>query len=211
MNSSNLKRAGVLATLLAFAVAFAACTSDDPEAAPPGSAPPDAAPPTTQGSITVLPDYESDVFVANVYMDEDGFDPSTIHVPAGRHVKLVLRNRGSYEHHYRVVGLVASEISWYQYPEIDEDELLAQELEGGFVGDIEHVLHHLTPDFVPFREESRSGVRPLPTEVHGYAYGGDHDVLFFFPLNTGSFVVQDVLNPDITGKFVVFDAEVFEG
>jgi hypothetical protein len=196
------------AALLAISLVVGACSSDSGDDA---NEPSDEVPPARaeEGSITVLPDYESDVFVVNVYLDEGGFEPGTIRVPAGRHVKLVLRNRGRYEHHYRVVGLVASEIRWLQIPDIDEDELLAAEMEGGFVGDIEHVLHHLTPEFVPFKPESRSGIRVLPTEVHGYAHGGDHDVLFFYPLNTGSFRVEDVLYPEITGKVVVFDASKY--
>jgi hypothetical protein len=190
---------------LAISLVIGACSSDPEEdAASATTAVPTASTPAEP--VTVTPDYASDPFVVNVRFTDEGFEPSTIHVPAGRQVKLVLRNHGRFEHHYRVIGLPAADIRWYQVPDVDEDELLAAEMEGGFVGDIEHVLHHITPEFVPFKPESRLGIRPLATEVHGYAHaGGDREVILFYPLTTGSYVVEDVAWPEITGKLVVFE------
>lgn len=167
-------------------------------------------------SVTMVPpDLESQTLVVNVDLTDTGFEPATIFLPAGRRVQLVLRNRGTKEHHYRVVGLIPGELRWYLYPEVDVAEIDAmtpaeREAIGveGDIDDMEHVLHHLVPSFVPFKKESRSGIRPLPTEVHGYVQAGfTGDVLTFFPLNTGSFVVEDVLHPEITGKVVVFEGE----
>jgi hypothetical protein len=175
------------------------CASEGSAPAPTTAAPATDAP----AIVTVAPDPDAPEYVVSVSMTDDGYDPHTLFLPAGRQVRLVLRNRGETEHHYRVVGLDASEIRWYLYPEMTEDEVIA--MEGGDVDDVEHVMHHLTPQFVPFRQESLAEIRPLSTEVHGYAEPGGHDVVLFYPTSVGSFAVQDVFHPAITGKVVVFD------
>lgn len=163
-------------------------------------------------SVTVEPDYDSATMVINVSLSDDGFDPETIFLPAGNRVKIVLRNRGNDEYHYRVAGLIPAEMTWVLFPEIDAydlDSMSPENLEslglGGDIDDVEHVLHHLVPVYVPYREESPAGIKPLANEVHGYVTLGKTDVLEFFPTNTGSFVVEDVLHPEITGKVVVFN------
>lgn len=197
------------AGLVALSVAVTACVGASEESG-------DTADGASGTTVTMAtPDLESETLVVNVALTDTGFEPETIFLPAGRHVQLVLRNRGTREHHYRVIGLVPAYMSWYLYPEVDISEIdamsPAEREELGISGDIddpEHVVHHLTPTFVPFKEESRSGIRPIPNEVHGYAQaGGSGDVLTFFPLNTGSYVVEDVLHPEITGKVVVFEVE----
>jgi hypothetical protein len=205
MNPTRNRLLRSTAALFAVSLLVGACSSDPTQEAVVATT--DAPTATTaKEPVTVLPDYTNvDPFVVNVRFTDEGFEPATIHVPAGRQVKLVLRNHGRYEHHYRVVGLQATDIRWYQIPEVDEDELLATESEGGFVSDIEHILHHLTPEYVPFKAESRLGIRPLATEVHGYAHVGDREVLLFYPLRTGSYVVEDVAFPEFTGKLVVFE------
>ena len=59
---------------------------------------------------------------------------------------------------------------------------------------------------VPTKPESPAGVKPLGTEVHGYAATGDLriDVVYFYALTTGTYRVEDVLNPEIRGSVVVF-------
>jgi hypothetical protein len=163
-------------------------------------------------SVYVEPDLESESTVLNIYLSDDGFDPSTIFLPAGRHTKLILRNRGNAEYHYRVSGLVPTQMSWLLVPDITEDDMLAMSVEelealglADDIRDVEHELHHLTPVFVPFREESPAGIKPLANEVHGYVTRGTLDVLDFFPTNTGTFVIEDVLHPGVTGKAIVFD------
>ena len=163
-------------------------------------------------SITAEPDYSAETIVLNVALSDEGYDPETIFLPAGQRVKIVLRNRGRSEHHYRVAGLIPAEMTWVLFPEIDAydlDSMPPEDLEalglGGEIDDVEHVLHHLVPVYVPFRAESPAGVKPLANEVHGYVTAGKSDVLDFFPTNTGTFVVEDVLNPEITGRVIVFD------
>ena len=73
--------------------------------------------------------------------------------------------------------------------------------------ELEHVLHHLSPTFSPTKKASPNGIRPLGTEVHGYVIPGFGDVIEFFPLSTGRFKAEDVLNPEITGEVVVFAPE----
>lgn len=163
-------------------------------------------------SAFVDPDFGSDPIVINVSLGEEGYDPETLFLPAGQRVKLILRNRGRSEHHYRVAGLIPAEMTWVLFPEIDAydlDSMSPEDLEAlgltGDIDDVEHVLHHLTPVYVPYREESPAGIKPLANEVHGYVTVGKTDVLDFFPTNTGTFVVEDVLHPEITGRVIVFD------
>lgn len=160
----------------------------------------------------VPPSYEKDSLVVNVAITDDGFDPSTVFIPAGRHIRLVVRNHGTGEHHLRVAGLIPAEMSWLLEPEIDAydiDSLSPGELAAlgitGDIDDLEHVLHHLTPSFVPYKEASPSGIKPLSNEVHGYVTPGKLEVMSFFATNPGAFVVEDVLHPEIIGRAVVFE------
>lgn len=160
----------------------------------------------------VNPDTSLPSLTVNVAISDEEFIPSTIFLPAGRHVRLIVRNRDNVEHHYRVIGLIPAQLAWEVKPVITEEELESMTPEMredlGVVGDIddpEHVLHHLSPTFVPFKAESRSGIKPLPNEVHAYVYAGVGDVVTFYPISIGEFQVEDVLHPEITGRVVVFD------
>lgn len=177
----------------------------------------DEVPAANGNGVVVQPDFTSDPIVINISLGEEGPDPATIFLPAGRRAKLILRNHGRSEYHYRIAGLIPAEMSWVLFPEIDTydiDSLTTEDLEAlgltGDIDDMEHVLHHLTPVYVPYREESPAGIKPLATEVHGYVTLGVSDVLDFFPTNTGTFVVEDVLHPDLTGTVVVFDPAAVE-
>jgi hypothetical protein len=163
-------------------------------------------------TVMVEPDLSSGTTVLNIYLSDDGFEPSTVFLPAGRHIKLILRNRGNAEYHYRIGGLIPTYMSWLMVPEVTEVDMISMSQEelaalglGGEITDLDHELHHIKPVFVPFREESPAGIQPLATEVHGYVTRGTLDVLDFFPTNTGTFVVEDVLHPGVTGKVIVFD------
>lgn len=202
---SRMRR--VLVVMLILAAGLAACSGDDATPPQPTTAPDEpTAADQSEGGLVVLPDYQAPTFTVNVTFTDEGFDPAIIHIPAGRQVRLVLRNRGDQEHHFRVAGMPVAEVRWLMVPEVDEDEQLAMEAESGFVDDAAHILHHLEPEFVPFKPASASGIRPLPGEVHGYAQNGTSDTLLFFALETGVFVAEDVSHPDITGRVVVFDS-----
>jgi hypothetical protein len=193
--------AGVLAVLL-----LAAACSEGSEGAP------------AQESVMVQPDLSLPPLNVNVVLTDDGFEPDTIFLPAGRQIRLVLRNRGTKEHHFRIEGLIPGQLAWMLVPELSEDEIdsLTEEqlMEYGLevtdvsdASELEHYLHHLKPTFVPTKETSPAGVKPLGTEVHGYVTIGTTDTLSFYPLNTGTFKSEDVLFPEITGTVIVFAVE----
>ena len=165
---------------------------------------------TTAASVLVPPDREAETFVVHVKLTDEGPQPPIIHIPAGPQIRLVLRSGAELEHHYRVVGLIPTDLLWRMVPVVDPYELDSgnvdlEELAGGNVDDMDHILHHLTPDYVPFREASGSGIRPFGTEVHGYTTRGETDVMLFHALNTGRFEVVDELWPELSGTVVVFD------
>ena len=70
--------------------------------------------------------------------------------------------------------------------------------------EMEHLLHHLAPSWAPTKAESPSGIKPVGLDVHGYVSLGTNDVLTFFALQTGEYVSEDVLYPELTGRVVVF-------
>lgn len=157
-------------------------------------------------SVVVPQDVTADEFLVNVILTDTGYEPETIFIPAGRPIRLVLRNRGETEHHYRVAGLIPSDLRWRLEPQLDTYDLESDpEFADAYVDDIEHILHHLTPTYVPFKEESRSGIKPIGNEVHGYTHRGTIDVMTFYALQTGSYDVIDELHPELTGTVVVFD------
>ncbi|NQW22469.1 MAG: hypothetical protein HQ475_03390 [SAR202 cluster bacterium] len=129
----------------------------------------------------------------NVEISDDGINPSSIFIPVGRRVQIVLRNRGSTEHHYRIQGLVPSDLLWLSRPS-DREE--------GFT-DEEHESHH-DKDFVPYRARSKSGIWPLGEEVHAYAESGGVDIVLFTPTSSGRFLVDCPLHHKVAGMVDVF-------
>jgi len=103
--------------LAAFAFVAAACSGSDDSATDGTSA--DA----PEESVTVTPDYDGGEITVNVVLTDEGFEPETIFLPAGRHIRLVLRNRGKAEHHFRVARLVPADMRWFLVPEVDEAEV----------------------------------------------------------------------------------------
>ncbi len=197
--------------VLALSLVAAACSSSDT-----GSV--GGAVRSEREIVTVQPDLGMPPLNVNVLLTDEGFEPDFIFLPAGRQIRLVLRNRGTTEHHFRIKGLVPAQLRWMLTPEVDEtevDDLSPEEmadlgivLEGGEgEADLSHIVHHLTPQFVPTKEVSPTGIKPLGTDVHGYATLGTTEVMTFFALQTGEFVSEDVRFPDITGRVIVFAAD----
>lgn len=141
-------------------------------------------------SLAALP-----ALALNVDLTDEGFQPPSIFIPVGRRVKLILRNRGTTEHHYRVIGLAPMDPLWRSEPE-------DMPLEEG-ITDEEHELHH-NADYVPFRAMSPAGIKPLGDEVHAYAIRGGRDVMYFTATTTGTFSVQCPLHPEMVGQVIVF-------
>ena len=198
-----------LAGALVLALVAGACSSDDGSESGAGSTG------REQEIVTVQADLSMPPLNVNVVLTDDGFEPDFIFLPAGRQIRLVLRNRGTTEHHFRIQGLIPAQLRWMLTPEIDEsevDDLSLEELMDLGIGpvdasseaDLSHLVHHLTPSFVPTKPMSPTGIKPLGTEVHGYVTLGATEVMTFFALQTGQFISEDVRFPEITGRVKVF-------
>jgi len=138
-------------------------------------------------------------FTLNVYVSDSGIEPSVVFVPAGRRVQLALRNLSMSEHHYRVVGLPASDLLWVSDPGSGSDPPAGP-------SDDDH-MHHAR-DFVAWRAPSPAGIRPTGHEVHAYVSAMRIvDVLLFTPMQTGTFAVQCDLHGETLGRMMVFAVE----
>ena len=136
-------------------------------------------------------------FTVNVGVSDTEIQPSAVFVPAGRPVQLVLRNRGSMEHHYRVVGLVPGDLSW-----------LAGGADTGqaAASDEDHTNHH-GRTFVSWRGASPAGIRPEGGEVHAYVSMERRvDAVLFTPTEPGTYVVQCDLHPGKVARLTVFSS-----
>jgi cytochrome c-type biogenesis protein len=140
-------------------------------------------------------DQPTDYLTLNVAISDAELQPSAVFVPAGRPVRLMLRNRGSTEHHYRVVELVPDDLFWV---------LRGAPAPLDAVVDDEH--NHHGRQFVGSRATSPAGIRPAGDEVHAYvSVPGDVDEVLFTANQTGTFVVQCDLHREQLGTLTVFD------
>jgi len=168
-------------------------------------------------SVQVEPDFTRDPLNINVTLTDEGIEPEIIFIPAGRAIRLVLTNHGTKEHHFRIKGLIPTQLRWMEIPEIDEydvesmtpADLVAYGIEEAASitdeAELAHYMHHLVPSFVPSRPESPTGIRPLGTEVHGWVGLGSNDLMEFFALQTGEYIADDVRFPEHTARVIVFD------
>jgi len=135
-------------------------------------------------------------FTVNVTVSDTAIEPSAVFVPAGRPVQLLLRNRGSVEHHYRVVGLEPDQVAW----------LARAEASAGGAADEAH--NHHSRMFVASRAASPAGIQPTGTEVHAYVSPEQRvDAVLFAATQPGSYVVQCDLHPEKAAQLTVFEAE----
>jgi cytochrome c-type biogenesis protein len=134
-------------------------------------------------------------FTVNVGVSDTEIQPSAVFVPAGRPVQLLLRNRGSEEHHYRVMGLVPDEVAWLAPSEHPNDP-----------NDPNGHDHH-SRVFVASRAASPAGIQPTGTEVHAYvSLERRVDAVLFTASTAGTYVVQCDLHPEKVARLTVFDA-----
>jgi hypothetical protein len=167
---------------------------------------------TTGTTLTVAPDHEARPFVAYVTFVDGGTEPATLFLPAGRKVRLIIKSRVPEERHFRVGGLIVSDLLWLVEPEYTLEELQQMSPEEQAALDFDptqsvadHTEHHLQATFVPTKPESPAGIKPIGNEVHGYTPGVGSDTLLFYPLTTGTYQAEDVLHPEYgTTKVVVF-------
>ena len=132
----------------------------------------------------------------NVSVSDTAITPSAIFIPAGRPVQLLLRNRGTTEHHYRVVGLVPDDLAW-----------LAEAGSAGAEGAPTDGHNHHGRTFVRWRATSQAGITPTGNEVHAYvSRARGIDVVLFTATRAGTYVVQCDLHPEKTARLTVFDS-----
>ena len=131
----------------------------------------------------------------NVAVSDTGIEPSALFVPAGRPVQLLVRSRGTSEHHYHVVGMVPDDLTW-----------VTRGVAGmGGRSDTDHDHHNRA--FVRTRAASPAGITPAGNEVHAYVTPAQGvDVVLFTATRTGTFVVKCDLHPEHVGRLTVFDA-----
>lgn len=152
------------------------------------------------GARATGPSDDSASYLAvNVAISDTDLQPASIFVPAGRPVQLTLRNRGTREHHYHVVGLAPEDLWWIERgaprPSVVADE-----------EDDEHSNHH-DRQVTRVRAGSPMGVRPSGREVHAYvAVPGEIDIVFFKASQTGRFAVRCDVHDEELGTLTVFDA-----
>ncbi len=148
------------------------------------------------GARATPSDEPQDYLTLNVVISDTEIQPSVLFVPVGRPVRLVLRNRGTTEHHYRVVGLAPDNVAW-----------ISQSQEGAQTGVPGEDHNHHNRQFVRWRGPSPAGIAPTGDEVHAYAPGSrGSDVVMFTATAVGTFVVQCELHPEKVGRLTVFDA-----
>lgn len=151
------------------------------------------------GAMPHVPPSEdaTDYLTVNVEISDGAIRPASVFVPAGHQVQLLLRNRGSMEHHYRVVGLVPDDLVWVSQTRSDPEDI---------VDDEDEHSHHRDRQFVRWRETSPAGIRPTGKEIHAYvSVPGDVDMVVFSASQAGTFAVHCELHPEEVGKLTVFD------
>ncbi len=159
-----------------------------------------AQPETGDPSGSPLPAGDVQHFLTvDVEVTDDGFQPSSLTLPAGERIQLLVRNHGSREHHFHIMGLVPEDMLWLEQ---GRDGLA--EGSGDDVDEAEHAAHHAgATQLVPFHT-CTSGICPTENAVHAHAEPGEVDVVWFTATNRGTFEVVDPLDPGRTGSVTVY-------
>lgn len=146
-----------------------------------------------QGRVWAQQD-SGDYLTLNAGISDTGLEPAALFVPAGRPVQLMLRNRGTQEHHFRVVAMVPDDVRW-----------IAQASPAPDADDDDHSNHH-NRQFVRTRAASPGGIVPTGKDVHAYvAVPGDIDIVLFSTSQIGKFAVHCDLHDEQIGTLEVFD------
>ena len=145
------------------------------------------------------PEGEVHYLTLNVAVTNDGPVPSAVFIPMGQPVQLMLRNRGTTEHHYRVVGLTPDELWWMAAGAASET---TSPLSDAPADDHDHHSRH----FVTTKPASPRGITPSGREVHAYVtLANNIDMVLFTASQPGTFEVVCDLHPDHRGRLTVFD------
>jgi plastocyanin len=184
----------LLLSLAALGALLAGCAAAPlATVAPVAPAVPAAAAPATGANLRFL--------TVNVELSDEGISPAVVAIPAGREVKLVVRNRGTTEHHYHVVGLAPQGL----WRVTTEEASLTRESNDAIAtsaAEDDHAHHGASLGAYV----SRAGVMPAADEVHAFAQGGGGgmDVLFFTATTPGTYEVHCTLHPDMVAQLTVF-------
>jgi cytochrome c-type biogenesis protein len=189
--TTNARAAFVVAALVL--CVYMAALAAEPQAPPAGEVQPhDAADHDAVHELLSGPPVE--YLTLNVAVSDTGIEPPVLFVPAGRPVQLLVRNRGTVEHHYHVVGMVPDDLTW----------VTRGVAETGTGSDGDHDHHNRA--FVRTRSASPAGITPVGNEVHAYVTPAQGlDVVLFTATRTGTFVVKCDLHPEHVGRLTVFD------
>jgi cytochrome c-type biogenesis protein len=144
--------------------------------------------------VPVPAEGSGDYLTVNIDVTDDEIRPASAFVPAGRPVRLVLRNRGVGEHHYRVIGLVPDDLYWISPADTEPSVGMS---------DDEHDHHRR--QLLRERAPSPAGIQPSGHEVHAWARGQrGTDAVFFTASQTGTFTVECNLHPEQRATLTVF-------
>ncbi|MBI4320839.1 MAG: hypothetical protein HY675_20290 [Chloroflexi bacterium] len=144
-----------------------------------------------------IPAWSGEFLTINVEMTDDGLRPSSISIPEGKRVQLLVRNFGQIEHHFHIQGLVPKDMLWLATGRSEAQV-------GGDSEPDEHASHHGNGgQLVPFHT-CTSGICPTGNAVHAHADPGEIDVVWFIATNKGTFEVVDALSPEQIGSVTVY-------
>ena len=188
-------KTGAFIAVAAAGVALALAACSGPSGDPGDSSPAGSADVLRQQSSATTNRASADILTINVILTDDAFQPSTIFMPAGQRVRLVVRNQGQTEHHFHIEGLVPQDMFWAAKDLLSETDLGSDLDSHG----------HQVGDLVPFHMcTSRSGLCPTGKTVHAHAMASDLDIILFTPADTGTYRIVCPLHPNISGSAVVF-------
>lgn len=210
MRTPTRCRRAALVGLLPLALALAACAGAAATPAPAADGAPRDVPYNVvrqyvEGAASPR-DSAVTYLTVNVDADDSGFQPATVTVPAGVQVKLVFRNRGTTEHHYRVLGLVPTDLQFLVASpgeNVLADPTPTQPVANAAPAD-EHEHDHDHGSFSGARSlTTPGGVRVTGDRVHAWAQATGIDEVMFIAAKTGTYDVSDPRHPEITGKLIV--------
>ncbi len=196
-------------TALASMLLGVACTADAGADAPPADGAPGTAPLGSGEAIAGRTAAETPAganvapLVVNVTLSDDAILPEVLAIPLGRPITLIVRNRGTREHHYQIRDMAATGLFWFAGGDGAVDPVLAAEDPEAAT----HGGHHGPNEMLPYDIcDSKYGFIACPTGewVHVYAPPSGMDVIAFSAAQTGTYDAFSQFDPGLTAKVVVY-------
>jgi hypothetical protein len=184
----------VTVIVASMALVLAACGGDGAVSDDDSSAETEETTATTEP--TPIPqDWDRVLITLNVEVTDTGFEPASISIPAGRGIQLLMRNHGTTEHHLRVVGAEPARLLWVARPDTGIEDGVTEE---------DHSKHHLI-GYIDWRGTSDSGIAITGDEIHGWSRPTEMEIMRFIISEPGTYQIEDVLFPELTGELTVFE------